>query len=74
MVGGLLLAFAFVYVFSVDGTARDVVLIAGAMPSAVINFIYAEKFSSRSDEIATTVLLTTALSVGTISLVLGVVL
>ena len=74
MVGGLLLAFAFVHIFAVDDPARAVILLTGAMPSAIVAFIYAEKFATRTDEIAATVALTTITSIVTISIVLGVTL
>ncbi len=69
--GGYAVACLFVYVSGMDGVARSTLLLASVMPSAVVNFVFAEKYGNESADVAAAVLATTAVSVVTTPLLLA---
>ncbi len=71
IVGGYLVALLFVHVFEVTGLTRSCLLLASAMPSAVVNFAFAETYRNEPAEVAATVVLTTLVSVVTTPIVLA---
>lgn len=71
---GLSLAVAVVWILDLEGTARGVVLIQGAMPIAVLNYLLAARFNRQPDFVASLVFLSTLLTLITIPLVLTFVL
>ncbi|RMF18597.1 MAG: hypothetical protein D6760_13730, partial [Deltaproteobacteria bacterium] len=71
MGGGYLCGLAFVTAFGVAGTSRACLLLAATMPSAVVNFAFAETYRNEPAEVAATVVLTTLASVVAAPLVLA---
>jgi predicted permease len=71
MAPGLLAALAWVHVFGLEGPQRGVVVVTGVLPSAVMNFVLAEAYDQQGDEVASAILLGTALSVVVVPLVLA---
>ena len=69
--GGLLMGVFSIWLFGIEGLGRDIVLIYSMMPSAVINVIICKKYDSDTEAVASTVLLTTSLSLLTIPLMLA---
>lgn len=69
--GGLLMGIVSIHLFNIDGLSRHIVLIYSIMPSAVINVIICKKYDADAEAVASTVLLTTALSLMTIPLMLA---
>lgn len=69
--GGLLMGVIAVWLFRLDGLNRDIVLIYSIMPSAVVNVIICKKFDADPEIVASTVFLTTAVSLITIPLMLA---
>ncbi len=74
MVGGLLCAIAFTTLFGIDGTPRDVLLLASAMPSAVLNVMFAERYDASPGLVASAIVLGTLASLVTIPLLLAFLL
>lgn len=68
---GLVAAVAWVHHFDMRGTAAGVVVLCGVLPSAVMNFVLADKYAGRSEHVATTILLGTLASVVVIPAVLA---
>ena len=68
--GGFLLACLVTYILNIDGVLAKVIILSSTMPSAVINFIVSHKYSLDSDLVASTVALSTLMSVFTVPLVL----
>ena len=57
-----------------EGAARGVVIIECAMPVAVFNFLYAQMYDNRPDEVAGTIVVSTVLSFATLPLLLWYVM
>ena len=72
--GGFLMALAFVWILGLEGTTANVVLLSSAMPSAVINFVMSYKYGLEKDLVASTIALSTIVSVVTIPLILSFML
>jgi predicted permease len=72
--GGFLLAWVVTAAVGLEGTARAVVILASSMPSAVINFILAEKFDRNPELVASTVWVSTMLSLITTPVILTLLL
>ncbi len=68
--GGFLVALFLVTLFNIEGVTRNVILLSSSMPSAVMNFVMSYKYGLEKDLVASTVALTTLLSVVTIPLML----
>lgn len=68
--GGVLVACLLIEIFSLDGVARGVVLIQFAMPAAIFNYLLAERYQQRPDEVAGLVIVSTLLSFVTLPLLL----
>ena len=64
----------FVFATGLDGVARSCLLLASVMPSAVINFVFAEKYANEPGSVATTVVVSTVVSLVTTPLVLAFVI
>lgn len=60
--------------FGLDGTARGVLVIQCAMPVAVHNYLFAQRYKRRPDEVASMVVISTAVSFATLPLLLLYVL
>lgn len=72
IVGGAALAAAFVWTFGIEGVCAKVIILGGLMPSAVINFVLAEKYGEAPHTVASTIVMTTAASVVTIPIALKI--
>ena len=69
--GGYLVAAAYVDWVGLQGTARSCLLLASVMPSAVVNFIFAEKYAAEPGEVAAAVAVSTLVSLFTTPLLLA---
>jgi predicted permease len=70
IIGGFLVAFLIIKVFSISGLVKNIVLIQAAMPSAVMTMILCQKYRRDASLVASIVLITTLLGIVTIPLVL----
>ncbi len=68
--GGLAIAYLFVTVLNLDGVIRNVILLTSAMPAAVITFIMSYRYKVEPELVASTVALSTIMSIVTIPLIL----
>lgn len=64
--GGLLVGLLVVELLALEGIARGVVLIQSAMPVAVFNYLFAERFNRQPEAVAGMVVVSTTLSFFTI--------
>ena len=71
---GILAAYIFVTLFEVEGVMRSIIILTSSMPSAVINFVFAHRYNVQSDLVASTVTLSTFISIFTTPLVLAWIL
>ncbi len=69
--GGFIIALIVVNILGIEGTTRKVIILASSMPSAVINFVMSYRYGLQSDLVASTVALSTILSVFSTPLVLA---
>jgi predicted permease len=67
---GFCLGILAVWLFDLTGLARAVVLIGSVMPSAVFNFVLGERYNLYPELIATAVVISTLVSIGTTPLAL----
>lgn len=72
--GGFLAGLLVVTLFDLTGAARGVVLIQAAMPVAVFNFLFAQRFNRAPQEVAGLVLVSTLLSFASLPVLLWYVL
>jgi len=63
IVGGFLIACLVVHLIDAKGVNRQVLLLYGALPAAVINFVLTEKYGKDPDLAAAIVVLSTFLSI-----------
>jgi hypothetical protein len=63
MGGGFLMALLFVSLFGVDAFSRKVILLDALMPPAVINIVFAQRYSADPDIVASAIVIGTLLSV-----------
>ncbi len=63
---GVLLGVAAILLFDLSGPIAGVVLLQSAMPSAVFNYVFAERFNREPDKVAGVILLSTVMSVVTL--------
>lgn len=68
---GLAAALLWVHLLGMTGVERGVVVVTGVLPSAVMNFVLAERYGQQGEEVASAILLGTLLSVAAIPLVLA---
>ncbi len=71
---GLAVGLAVAELFGLEGVARGVFILDCAMPVAVFNYIMAERYGRGSSEVASMVVISTAISFATLPLLLLVVL
>lgn len=72
--GGFGLAWLVTALLGLEGTARGVLILGSSMPSAVINFVLAQKFNRNPDLVASVVWVSTLLSLVTTPAVLAFLL
>ena len=68
--GGFVVALFLVTLLDIQGITRNVILLSSAMPSAVMNFVMSYKYGLEKDLVASTVALTTLISILTIPIML----
>jgi predicted permease len=68
-VGGLL-AWAVANLFHVDATARSLLVLHGAMPTAVLNYMFAVRHERQPERVASFVLVSTGFSAATLPVLL----
>lgn len=71
---GFLTGAGLVWAFGMTGAAAGVVIVMCAMPPAVFNYLFAARYGDHADEVAGTVILSTALSFATLPLLMAYVL
>jgi len=71
---GLAIGVAVAALFGLEGVARGVLILDCAMPVAVFNYIMAERYGRGSSEVASMVVISTALSFATLPLLLLIIL
>lgn len=64
--GGFVLAYAACEAIGLEGTMRNVTLLSGSMPAAVMNVVLAERYNADRAQVATTVLISTLLAAATV--------
>jgi predicted permease len=74
VVGGFASAYLVVTLLGIQGINRQVILLYGSLPSAVINFMLTEKYSRDPELAASIILFSTVLSLVTVPLVLWLIL
>lgn len=74
IVGGFIAASAAVYLVGADGVNRQVLLLYGSLPAAVINFVLTEKYRQDPALAASIVVISTLLSTFTIPVVFWLIL
>jgi predicted permease len=74
IVGGFACAYLTVTLLGIDGVNRQVILLYGALPSAVVNFVLTEKYRQDPELAASIVVITTLLSLVTIPIVFSLIL
>ncbi|MFH2034336.1 MAG: AEC family transporter, partial [Candidatus Margulisiibacteriota bacterium] len=67
---GFLLALAFIKLFNIEGVVAQVIMILSTTPAAIMNIAIAQENSVETDFLATTITISTLLSIITIPLVL----
>lgn len=67
---GFAAAFVVAHLFGLTGVARGVLILDGAMPVAVFNYLLAERYGRAPDEIAGAVVISTILSFATLPVLL----
>jgi hypothetical protein len=68
--GGLALAWLCCELAGIEGLMRNVVLLSGSMPAAVMNAVLAERYDANPQRVATTVLVSTLMAVVTVPAVI----
>lgn len=71
---GLGAGFGVGYLFGMDGTARAILVLQSAMPVAVINFLFAQRYGTDPAEVAGLVVLSTLLGFATLPFLIGALL
>lgn len=74
LVGGFGIGWLVSTILGLDGLARGVVVAQSCMPSAVYNYMFAERYGTNAEEIAGLVVLSTLLSLALIPLFLSTVM
>jgi len=68
---GFSLALLFVSLFHLQGPTRSIILLSSSMPSAVVNFILAQRYERNADLVASVILISSLLSLITTPLILS---
>ena len=74
LVMGLAIGLVVAELFTLEGVARGVFILGCAMPVAVFNYIMAERYGRRSSDVASMVVISTAISFATLPLLLLIIL
>lgn len=68
---GMLIAYLFCLAFSLSAHETDILLIFGALPPAVLNFMFAERYAQEPEKVASIVILGNLVALFSISLALA---
>jgi predicted permease len=71
---GILLTWLLAILLGLEGEQRAMLIIFGALPPAMINYVFAERYEQQPDEVAAIVLIGNVAAVLVIPIVLAVVL
>ena len=71
LVIGFAVAFGVAELFGLEGVSRSVLILQGAMPSAVFNYLFAARYDRDPDDVASIVLTSTLLSAATLPLLVS---
>ncbi len=71
---GVATGLALIEVFALSGTEAGVILIMCSMPAAVFNYLFAQRYGENAEQVAGTVILSTAISFATLPILLAHVL
>lgn len=74
MIGGFAISFLVAWVLDLPPMARGVLLIQASMPVAVFNYLFAQYYSRRPEDVAAMVIISTLLSFGTLPFLIYYVL
>lgn len=74
LIGAPLLALLLCMWLAVDGIERDVLILQASMPTAVMGAVLATEYDTAPQLVAAVIFVTTLLSMGTLSVVLGLIL
>ncbi|MDX1784140.1 MAG: AEC family transporter [Aequorivita vladivostokensis] len=72
--GGILVGFGFVWALDLEGVARGVVLIQSAMPSAVFNYLFANLYDNKPEEVAGVIVVSTCICFAALPILLPFIL
>jgi len=72
--GGLCIAWLIVTLLGIEGLPRQIIILTSAMPSAVITFVMSYRYNVQSELVASTVAMSTIISLITIPLILFLIL
>ncbi|VAW38258.1 hypothetical protein MNBD_DELTA02-42 [hydrothermal vent metagenome] len=72
--GGLMMAWLIVTLLGIEGLPGQIIILTSAMPSAVITFVMSYRYDVQSEQVASTVALSTIISLVTIPLILFFIL
>lgn len=70
IIGGFVIAYIVVTVFGIEGINRQIILLSSSMPAAVISFVVSHRYRLDSELVASTVAVSTLLSVITTPILL----
>lgn len=71
--GGFFMALIFVYLFKIEGLARDVILLVASLPAAITSYVLAEKYDFYPEQVATAVTVSNCLGVIFVPLVVWLI-
>lgn len=71
---GFSAGWAIAQLFGLDGALRGVIILEGAMPVAVFNYLFAQRYGAYPEEVAGMVMMSTAMSMVTLPLLIWFVL
>ena len=67
---GMIIAFLYCWIFGLSSSEEDVLLLFGALPPAVLNFMFAERFKQEPEKVAAIVILGNLAALVSVSLAL----
>lgn len=71
-VTGMIVAYAYCWIFKLSTEEQDVLLLFGALPPAVLNFMFAERFKQEPDKVASIVIMGNLAALVSISAALAI--
>ncbi|MEL7401702.1 MAG: AEC family transporter, partial [Pseudomonadota bacterium] len=71
--GGLLVGLLVAWLLQLEGVERGVVIVQAAMPVAVFNYLFAERFQREPKAVAGMVVMSTLISFATLPVILALI-